>query len=61
MLNPRFQARADKGQMRGKFLNKGRQIKGKILKNEGQIIAVACPIHELSKLARGVQYCIVRY
>ena len=37
LLNPRFQTPADKGQIRGKFQNKGRQIKGKILKNKGQI------------------------
>ena len=43
LLNLRFQTRADKGQIRGKFQNEGRQIKGKILINKGQI-AVALVI-----------------
>ena len=37
LLNPRFQTPADKGQIKGKFQNKGRQIKGKVYKNKGQI------------------------
>ena len=55
LLNPRFQTPADKGQIRGKFQNKGRQIKGKILKNKGQI-AVALVIRKLLLLEQAMTF-----